>query len=296
MYRVSLSPAIQEKPKERFNWNAFQNGITQHELKTRDELLAAIESGQAFGAIFNGKPTTENFTESWIIAIDYDCGDQRAALTNLRKIDVVKKYAAFAYTTMSHQVIKPRARVVYILDQPFCDAEEYKRAARAISQMHDGAEHESQLAHRMWYGSYGCDYWWNNHAGDIRLPRRVVQLAVMANKINEKPKPTQYQAPTYGYQAPTYGGAKGMSPNKLAASIMLDELRMLEGQQQVGGRNHQLNRCAFVAGQLVGGGYIQQQVLDDIRAIAHKIGLGELEIKRTIESGFQNGLDQPKRL
>lgn len=62
-----------------------------------------------------------------------------------------------------------------------------------------------------------------------------------------------------------------------------------------GTRNDSLNRAAFSLGQLVAEGELDEGVVvRELTAAALAVGLGELEIKRTIRSGLQGGAKHPR--
>jgi DNA-binding transcriptional ArsR family regulator len=87
-------------------------------------------------------------------------------------------------------------------------------------------------------------------------------------------------------------GSSGHSPYGQRA---LDrELTILRNAPE-GSRNHQLNRSAFALAQLAAGGQIDaeaaQAALDDA---GHAIGLDQLETSKTLASGWQAGLQQPR--
>lgn len=67
-------------------------------------------------------------------------------------------------------------------------------------------------------------------------------------------------------------------------------------QQEEGGRNEALNRAAFAMGQLVAGGELKPEpVLERLELVASRIGLDSHETKVTIKSGFDAGLQEPRR-
>jgi len=72
------------------------------------------------------------------------------------------------------------------------------------------------------------------------------------------------------------------------------QLRHLQQAAQ-GGRNHALYTCAVALGQLVAGGAVGQQEIEDLLTqAAHSIGLQPAETARTITSGLQAGARRPR--
>ena len=62
-----------------------------------------------------------------------------------------------------------------------------------------------------------------------------------------------------------------------------------------GARNHTLNRAAFNLAQLVAGDELNDtDVRDALQRAGEEAGLSETETRRTIESGFAAGLQEPR--
>lgn len=77
-------------------------------------------------------------------------------------------------------------------------------------------------------------------------------------------------------------------------AALRDEVECLQAAQ-VGTRNHQLNRSAFVLAQLIAGGeLLEPPVRAALVATALAIGLDEMEAQRTIDSAFDAGLRLPR--
>jgi putative DNA primase/helicase len=93
------------------------------------------------------------------------------------------------------------------------------------------------------------------------------------------------------------GNGNGREPSDWYARAALgNELDTLAKSTE-GQRNDQLNRSAFALGQLVGTGLLAQYPTEDeLLRVALAIGLGEREALRTIESGMQDGMKQPREI
>lgn len=106
------------------------------------------------------------------------------------------------------------------------------------------------------------------------LPEWFVQLLA---------PPVQGQHATKAITAGAYG--------RRALEVQVGRLSMA----QVGTRNHQLNRSAFELGQLVAGGELDaSEVVDALVGAAVRIGLGTIEIEKSIHSGLAGGMRQPR--
>lgn len=77
-------------------------------------------------------------------------------------------------------------------------------------------------------------------------------------------------------------------------AVFRNELDRL-GAAQVGTRNHELNRAAFVLAQLVAGGeLLESAARASLLSMALGIGLDEPESRHTIDSAFAAGLQLPR--
>jgi len=84
--------------------------------------------------------------------------------------------------------------------------------------------------------------------------------------------------------------------SRYVAKALRDELDRL-AQAEVGHRNDLLNLSAFSLGQFIEAGLLPR---GEVEALLHNaaiaIGLGELEIRRTIKSGIEAGMRSPRRV
>lgn len=94
--------------------------------------------------------TTESFLSSSIVGLDID--------TNARPFQSIKddaffrEHASFAYTTPSHTETNPRYRVIFILEEPIRNPEEYKQLTTAIAERF-GGDMAARDAVRLWFGN-----------------------------------------------------------------------------------------------------------------------------------------------
>jgi hypothetical protein len=73
-----------------------------------------------------------------------------------------------------------------------------------------------------------------------------------------------------------------------------DELEALRNATK-GSRNNQLNTSAFNLGQLVGGGEVERGAIETaLWGVARAIGLPDREIEKTLRSGLEDGIKQPR--
>jgi putative DNA primase/helicase len=112
------------------------------------------------------------------------------------------------------------------------------------------------------------------------LPPALLELLCPA------PPPPRHERP---YKS---AGAPGV--DRYCEAALQAEVAAVASEPQ-GGRNHRLNRAAFSLGQLIGGGVLQRDsVQDELLHAAVRAGLPEHEARTTIRSGIESGLKDPR--
>jgi hypothetical protein len=151
-YRIAINAmALSEKiPPGDSRWERFNLAFVNQELEPVD-IANEIYTGHAYTTWMNGKRKLEHFICAQHIAVDMDTGDIRSSFDHLLKHDLVRMYASLMHTTPSHTIECPRARVIFLLDEPITDALGYQRAAKfLIAQF--GADPACSDASRFFYG------------------------------------------------------------------------------------------------------------------------------------------------
>ncbi|NCD26055.1 MAG: bifunctional DNA primase/polymerase [Deltaproteobacteria bacterium] len=123
-------------------------------------------------------------------------------------------------------------------------------------------------------------YVWLNRLRPAPLPQAWI------DHLARKPRPEQRPCPRILATLSTRYGAVALER----------ECRELASMSPDSGRNVRLNEAAYVIGQLVGGGEIEHgEALTALEQAAAACGLGDHEAARTIESGFQAGMAEPRQ-
>lgn len=207
-----------EKPGRDMDWETFNSQFVNVLDMDIMRFINAIYQGHAYCPCMDGKRKVENFQMAQHIAIDIDTGDQRATLDTLARHPLVQAYGVILHETPSHTPIAPRARVIFILDEPIPTAEGYKAAVATVADMFDGADAACVDAARFFYGNgklgatgrtEGIRFW-----PDARLPltelRRYARLRADRARV-ETPRRTN--------------GTQPAAPNGNGEQMTLSELR-----------------------------------------------------------------------
>ena len=143
-----------------------------------------IEPPYIMQAIYDGQATTtwhknnwragENYLCGQYIGLDFDAGDRTSAIETLVKDKFILKYGAFVYTTMSHTPGCPRARVIFLLDQPIMQAKNYTLAASALLWLFGTADRQCKDAVRFFYGSPKCEFEYIDQVLPLEVVKKLI--------------------------------------------------------------------------------------------------------------------------
>lgn len=164
-YKVGLNTAFLGKPAKNVRVN-YATGWVPNELGV-DAFIEHVRAGGGFSAHFrNSYRKTSNFICSDVIAADFD---KDVRIEEALELPLVKKHAAFVYTTPSHTVSDHRFRVVFLLDETIEQAEDWADALKGLA-LKLGSDTSIKDAARMFFGSTGCDV--------IKIGRTMPRLEV----------------------------------------------------------------------------------------------------------------------
>ncbi len=160
LYKVSINryPVDAKIPGGDPSWGRFNAGFDNTHV-TPEQFADKIYNGHSFTTWHKDhRRITANYLLGQHIALDFDSGDNNSDMWNLINNTLIKKYAGFLYTTMSHTEEAPRCRVVFLLDQPIMQAKNYGMAATALLWLFSGADRNCKDAVRFFYGSKHCEF------------------------------------------------------------------------------------------------------------------------------------------
>jgi len=175
-YKIAVSRFALEKkiPPGSELWPRFNASFENFELDVPG-IMQAVYRGRAITTHHKDHwRTSANYLAGQHIGLDFDQGDETSSLYHLAQDKFVSKYAAFAYTTISHTPEYPRARVIFLLDTPIVQARNYTMAATALLWLFGTADRQCKDAVRFFYGAPGCEM----VRMDNVLPLSVVQKLI----------------------------------------------------------------------------------------------------------------------
>jgi hypothetical protein len=196
-YHVALGPVLNGKitPGDPF-WTTFNGSFVNQKL-TQLDIAAELYDGHPITTCCNPQwRKAENYRLGQHIGLDFDTEDKRSTIPVLMKDPFIAKYASLIYTTPSHTPDKPRARVLFMLDQPIYQAKNYAMAATALLWIFGTADRQCKDPVRLFYGCKpgAGEMEWLNH----ELPLEIVKDLIERYRVTgeQQRKRTQRTAPT----------------------------------------------------------------------------------------------------
>lgn len=278
MTRIAINRMATGKlPQGDPRWATFNDSFINSDKELID-IANDIYLGHAYTTWHRGRRSVDNFVLAEHIAIDMDTGDERSSFDSLRKHDLVQMYASLMHTTPSHTSAAPRARVMFLLDEPITDAVGYQAAAKFLVSQFSGADEHCTDASRFFYGAYDCDIW----LGDSRLPVRQLRHYYRQWARHHKPEPS---APRFE----EHDNIINLNEYRQERSgVNIDALLEPIHLSREGSRNSVLNRQAFLAGKDIRAGKLREsEIVPLLLSAAKRVGLDEKEALRTIQSGLR---------
>jgi hypothetical protein len=162
-YSVAIGPIMSEKlPSGDPGWAEFNASFENVELP-QVEIAARLYDGHPITTQHKDHwRATKNYLRGQHIGMDFDTGDERSTISRLLKDPFIAKYASIIYTTPSHTPDAPRARVLFLLDQPIHQAQNYALSSAALLWLFGSADRQCKDPARFFYGGKpgACEMEW----------------------------------------------------------------------------------------------------------------------------------------
>jgi hypothetical protein len=176
-------------------WARYNDSFTNVKMGLPG-IAAVLRAGYAIACKLQLKPNhrrkKDNFASAQHTGLDFDTEDERSTLAVLAADPFIARYAALLYTTASHTPDKPRARVLFVLDEVVTDPVEYRRLTVAL-MAHYGTTPDAKTKDpaRLWYGSKDCDLLQLGHLLPVSVVRQMAdeQERQAQREVKAKPAP-----------------------------------------------------------------------------------------------------------
>ncbi len=279
-YRITIANHIKQhlwKDVRSYNWTDLCSVMTNHELGQKD--------GSCFTpAVFSGEKRRKSDAQQ-IDLLAFDCDDGTSLehiISNLSTAGL----KGIIYSTHSHmrseQSPIAKFRVIVPLKTPWRadDFDSQTQANNAWSRAIFDISNSLKLQHDQSCKDTSRAYF---------FPRHDVGKEYVT-KITEG-NPYDIDWNTYKNFSPPPPKPIYSSLNPYVQKALNDQIAMLS-QAQEGERNHCLNKAAFSLGKLVRKGLPAEVITQYLTPVALKIGLGQQETSKTIQSALLSGMQQ----
>lgn len=181
-------------------WSAFNASFVNQELELID-IANQIYLGHPFTTWHkNNWRNNTNFQLGGHIALDFDSEDTRSTLATLKTDFFIAKYAALIYTTPSHTVATPRARVLFLLDQPIQQAANYTSSVSALLWLFGTADRQCKDACRFFYGSHHCEVEWLDNVLPLEKVKQIIHQYKATGDVVKRAHEIRSYTPTADQQ------------------------------------------------------------------------------------------------
>lgn len=227
---------------------------------------------------------SDNFDCAQIIGVDIDNGDPATSSVEYiaRHDEFARKHAFMIYATPSSTPENPRSRILFALDAPVFDPDDYRLSVLKILALYETADPKCKDEVRIFHGSETDDV--------IAWPDHVLPTAV----VESLPKPDDLYVPVVA-SAEEHRADGGDYSKEVETYVAVEttKLRLMRS----GSRNDTVNSVAFRLGRLFASdwsGFTRQQ--------AERIILNETttskdftlrEVQTAMRSGFDAGMRNP---
>jgi hypothetical protein len=192
-------------------WPEFNASFVNRELELLD-IANEIYTGHAFTTWHKDNwRNNANYTLGQHIALDFDSEDVRSTLPHLAKDKFIAKHAALIYTTPSHTPATPRARVLFLLDQPIHQAANYTAAVSSLLWLFGTADRQCKDACRFFYGSQHCEVEWLDNVLPLEKVRQIISQYKATGEVVKRAHEKRNYSPTTD-QAEVAAALKAIPP------------------------------------------------------------------------------------
>lgn len=282
---VSINRSITNKmpaDSEPADWGRYNLAWEFAEL-TAHELAVEVWRGNGFSAVFqNNRRKKMYFARAHHVALDFDCGDERAKISTLMEDDIINSFSSFLYYTPSSSAGAYKSRVVFVLQTPLYFVEEYEELQNALAWRFPHSDQATAEAARLFYGSKGAELLGN---------WSILPTGVVAELVRQWREVVPVKAPRPPVDPNTIYTADNVAPRRLQG--LLDSLLANVRTAPHGERHNTLLRVATALGGYVAGGYYDRTSVEELLLQAILSNNGHERDIMVVRQGLDFGQQAP---
>jgi hypothetical protein len=267
------------------DWAKFHSRWRSAQLTAR-EMAIEIYRGHSIAHLHEGRKRKECWREAWYVALDFDTEDEKSSLDYLSEQEYIKWFASFAHTTPSHKEDAPRARVVWIFEEPISQFDEYEELYKAMLYHFPWADQSTKDPARFFYGAVNCNVWanWSIFPADAR--------AHVLDQYRDSLPPPE---PDPGAVIVVEGNGNYQNYIIQALENECDRIRTAKD-----GEKHDTRyRAAAAIGELVSAPWAELDWSDAFNSLMSaamsNTKLSREKVEITIKDGLSRGMESPRR-
>jgi hypothetical protein len=136
--------------------------------------------------------TEDNFVSRQLVMVDIDDG---MTIQELFGNDFYNEFGAGFYVTPSHTDEKHRFRIMFVLEEPECDAHRLRKIIRGLLEVYETADKNCKDASRLYYGTPNCVI---KETRDKKLPNLIAdELVAMIDRFDQSTPINRYEKQEY---------------------------------------------------------------------------------------------------
>lgn len=274
---VMVNHYCKDKMPEDGNWKKYNSSFRRIETTARG-LAIEVFKGYSFCPVFEGRRRKENFVAAWHIGVDFDSGNERSTLDYLAKQDFINYYASFGYTTPSHTDEMPKARIIWVFNEPITDKQTYETLAKALLWRFPWADKAAKDALRLFFGSSNCKVWDNWSIFQKDAWQNLIDIYQAANPPQRKKETVQIEP--------------HILPTNISQARFDSLINTLKGATD-GEKHPELCKIAYTFGGYIAGGYFtESEVKTALRSVVDNDMANVKNYEsayRTIDESISNG-------
>lgn len=265
------------------------NGRFENVELTGAQIMAEVQAGHGLTTQHRGYRHGKNFICGQHIGLDFDTEDDNSRLANLIQDPFIERYAGLLYTTASHTEDKPRARVLFFLDQPIYDPAEYTELATALLWHYGQADQSCKDPARLFFGAVNCQPAISGNVLPLEIATRELLTPFRA-----------WQEITRAERAANAQTRRVVAAGDVAAAVLQNHSDKLLGHVRAApdGQKHKILRdISRTFGGYVATGYYTFQDAEAWLQAAIRANPGHVKslhaADRTISQGLHYGMMEP---
>ena len=248
--------------------------------------VQTVLAGHPYTACHIGFRHERNFTAGQVLSLDFDTEDEVSTIKHLSSVDFFNKYAYAIYTTASHTEDKPRARVVFLLQEPIKRPSIFSLAASGLVHHFSLSDPSCIDPARIFFGSLNGDVLFLNNGLPLSVLKPIIEKEIEKREADLQRSREEFEAM--------------VRDRGLVTDYDIEESLRKAAEMIIAAPDGSRHLTRLKVGKLVGGWVAGNEGLSYSDALNYLSSAAQLNtsspassVVRDIKSGMDAGLSQP---